>query len=866
MSDAEPRPNPAPAPLLLRRPASAEASDCFVAFLEHCEASGVEPYPAQVAAFEAIFERKSVVLATPTGSGKSLVALAAHFAGYWCGAQRLDPSLPEHLRRCVYTAPTKALVNEKFFQLCDAFGAANLGLMTGDATVNPGAPIVCCTAEILESIALREGAKAPFGWVVMDEFHYFADPERGSAWLVPLLEMTDARFLLMSATLHDDEPEALCVDLRRRTGGDAVAVTSKERPVPLEFRYLEDRVLHEALEEVLRDGLVPVYVVSFRRRDAAELAPKLRSTGLDEKGRARRTEILAELERHRLDTPFGRKLRELLPHGIAVHHGGMLPKYRRLVERLASRGLISVISGTDTLGVGVNMPIRTVLFTQLSKGGGPAGMHHLRPGEFRQIAGRAGRKGHDDLGTVLVLPPEHEVNNLRRKRKSATSGKKYHAESPPPGFKGWNEKTLEKLRDAPIERLTPRFAVTGPLVLQILSRHGDGREALLALIASVGAREAEHREQAERILAAFEESGLAKRLPEPDSAGLLYDLSGAAECIASFDRPLVPFVRFAAEEIEPTDPDHDLAILSVVESVIDDPSDVLRAQQKRLRDARRAELWQPGMSIEETGAMQDELDAITHPKPLAEELEVWFAHWSARHPFIADREPSPKSVARELLERGLSFSEFVHDYGLIHHEQALYHYLGDVQRVLARAAELPTADASRRETMTRLLEDLAALVETIDSSVAEEWARHGLPPEALPTAPRVEAERSERAQAARFESLLRRLLRTRAFGWVQALAREDYAALATDGLEPAAAEAQFAPYWESADAVRVDADARGPTLFEFDGATGRLRQWILDADEDRRWSIEAAVDLDASRREQRPIVRIERIADASAMA
>ncbi|MDZ4754753.1 MAG: DUF3516 domain-containing protein [Phycisphaerae bacterium] len=873
---------PAP-PLLQHRPDSAEASDCLVAFITHCEAAKIEPYPAQIAAFEAIFEHRSVVLATPTGSGKSLVALAAHFAAYWRGHAGLDPSIPEHLRRSVYTAPTKALVNEKFFNLCDAFGAANVGLMTGDATVNAAAPIMCCTAEILESIALREGTRAPFGWVVMDEFHYFSDPERGSAWLVPLLEMTDARFLLMSATLHDLEPDALCADLRRRTGADAVAVTSKDRPVPLEYRYKEDRLLMETIEEVLRDGLVPVYVVSFRRRDAAELAPKLRSTGLNEKARERRALIHAELEQHRLDTPFGRTLKELLPHGLAVHHGGMLPKYRRLVERLATQGLISVISGTDTLGVGVNMPIRSVLFTQLSKGGGPAGMHTLKPGEFRQIAGRAGRKGHDTMGTVIVQPPEHEVNNIRKKRKTGVSGKKFYAESPPPGFKAWNEKTLERLRDAPLDRLVPRFAITGPVVLQILRRSGDGRAALERLIASVGAKEAEYREKADTILAAFEEAGLAKQLAQPDAQGCLYDLAAAQECMESFDRPLVPFVRFAMEQLDPADPNHDLDVLTIAESIVDDPQEVLNAQRRRLQDARRQELWMPGMSLDQTASMRDELDAITHPKPMAEELEVWFKHWDAKHPFIADREPSAKSVARDLLERGMSFSDYVSDHGLIHHEQSLYYYLSDVQKVIARAIAAPPASlatatpdpeeeakaTARREAIARLLEDLSALVETIDSSVAEEWSRHGLEPDAAllaaASASRAAAESrvTARASAARLDGLLRRMVRTQAFEWVRALERKDYARLASPGYTAGTASAQSEPYWAEYEAVLITADARGPEFFDFDLVTGRVRQWILDPQDDRQWFVEGAVDMDASRAEGRPVLRVVRLADQS---
>jgi len=851
--------------------------------MAYCEAAGIDPYSAQLDAFEAIFERRSVVLATPTGSGKSLVALAAHFAAYWWGHERLDAAMPDHLRRSVYTAPTKALVNEKFFTLCDQFGAANVGLMTGDATVNASAPIICCTAEILESIALREGSTAPFGWVVMDEFHYFSDPERGSAWLVPLLEMTSARFLLMSATLHDDEPDALCDDLRRRTGGEAVAVVSKDRPVPLEFRYQEDRLLMETLEEVYRDELLPVYVVSFRRRDAADLAPKLRSKGLDDKGRERKAIIQAELERHRLDTPFGRKLKELLPHGLAVHHGGMLPKYRRLVERLATQGLISVISGTDTLGVGVNMPIRSVVMTQLSKGGGPAGMHQLRPGDFRQIAGRAGRKGHDTMGTVIVQAPEHEVVNARKKRKTLTSGKKFYPESAPPGFKGWNEKTLERLRDAPVERLVSRFAVTGPLVLQILRRRGDGREALRTLIASVAHKEDEHAAMAETILAAFEEAGLAKRLERPDDSGCLYDLTSAAECIESFDRPLVPFVRFAIEQLDPTEPEYDLDVLTIAESIVDDPKEILNAQRRRLRELRRQELWTPGQSMEESNAMKDELDAITHPRPMAEELEVWFRWWNERFPYIADREPSPKSIARDLLERGLSFGDYVREHDLIHHEHTLYHYLSDVQKVIARAFARdatplePDSDASatatedddrkaivRREAVGGLLDDLAALVETIDSSVAEEWARHGVEPDDDPVTALIESRRaaaSARAGAARVDGLIRRMVRTRAFGWIQSLAAGDYAALASEQLPAETAREQFAAYWSSYDSINLTADARGPELFDFDPTTGAVRQWILDPEEDRQWFVEGAVDMDASRDEGRPVMRVTRIAD-----
>ncbi|MHC5005069.1 MAG: DEAD/DEAH box helicase, partial [Planctomycetota bacterium] len=300
-------------PILESAPASAAGDDLLVGFLEHCERTGIEPYGEQLDAFDALAQGHSVVLNTPTGSGKSLVALFAHYARYWAGWRELDPAIPPHLRRSVYTAPIKALVNEKFFDLCRDFGSRNIGLATGDATVNADAPIVCCTAEVLAKMALQQGAATPFGWVVMDEFHYYSDPQRGSAWLVPLLEMTDARFLLMSATLKS--PEAIRQDLERRTGHSATVVRSDVRPVPLEFEYREALLL-ETVESVRQRQLTPCYIVSTSKADTADLANQLRSTPVPEElraaARANGKLVGERLERHRLTTPFGGKLDRLL--------------------------------------------------------------------------------------------------------------------------------------------------------------------------------------------------------------------------------------------------------------------------------------------------------------------------------------------------------------------------------------------------------------------------------------------------------------------------------------------------------------------------------------------------------------------------
>src|SRR5918997_6864624 len=352
---------------------------------------GLSLYPAQEEALLELVTGASVILSTPTGSGKSLVAIGAHAAALTAG------------RRTFYTAPIKALVSEKFFALIEVFGADKVGMLTGDAAVNEGAPIICCTAEILANIALRSGSAADVGSVVMDEFHFYADPDRGWAWQVPLIELPQAQFLLMSATLGD--VSFFRDDLTRRTGRDTAVITSVERPVPLHYRYVLTP-LHETIAELLQTHEAPVYVVHFTQAAAVERAQALMSVNVTSK---EDKQAIAELiGRFRFTAGFGKTLSRLVRHGIGVHHAGMLPRYRRLVETLAQAGLLRVIAGTDTLGVGINVPIRTVVFTGLAK---YDGTNHriLKAREFHQIAGRAGRAGFDTAGYVVVQAPEHTI-------------------------------------------------------------------------------------------------------------------------------------------------------------------------------------------------------------------------------------------------------------------------------------------------------------------------------------------------------------------------------------------------------------------------------------------------------------------------
>ena len=436
-------------------------------FVEHVAELGFDPYPAQQQALLELFSERHVILATPTGSGKSLVALGLHFKAL-CEA-----------RRSFYTAPVKALVSEKFFALCDAFGPERVGMLTGDASINRDAPIVCCTAEVLANMSLREGAALDAPYVVMDEFHYYADPERGVAWQVPLLVLERTTFLLMSATLGDTR--AIARHVEARSGRPVALVESDERPVPLDYEYRETPI-HETVEALVLEGRAPVYIVHFTQRECAEQAQALTSAKLVT--REQRQKVAEAIADFRFDTPYGREFQRFVRHGIGVHHAGLLPKYRLLVEQLSQRGLLRVVCGTDTLGLGVNIPIRTVLFSSLSKFDGEQ-VRLLRVRDFKQIAGRAGRRGFDERGSVVCQAPPHVVENRRRSTRQAFRGKRRARRPPPRGFVHYNRDTFLRLIERPPETLVSHLRVTHGMLLSVMqrpdaraSRSGGYRELL----------------------------------------------------------------------------------------------------------------------------------------------------------------------------------------------------------------------------------------------------------------------------------------------------------------------------------------------------------------------------------------------------
>jgi len=816
----------------------------FTAFSDWVTGQGLTLYPAQEDALIEVVSGSNLILATPTGSGKSLVAAGAHFAALAAGG------------RTYYTAPIKALVSEKFFALCDAFGADRVGMMTGDAAVNSSAPIICCTAEVLANLALREGAGADVAQVVMDEFHFYSEPERGWAWQVPLLELPSAQFILMSATLG--ETEMFEKDLIRRTGRPTAVVTSVERPVPLTYHWAMTP-LHETLEELLQTHRAPVYVVHFTQAAALERAQALMSVNVCT--RAEKDVIAAYLGGFRFSAGFGRTLSRLVRHGIGVHHAGMLPKYRRLVEQLAQKGLLKVVCGTDTLGVGINVPIRTVLLTGLTKFDGTR-QRLLKAREFHQIAGRAGRAGYDTAGTVVVQAPDHVVENARLVAKAGDDPKKLRRvqrKKPPEGFVSWSEETFEKLVVAAPEPLVSRMRVSHSMVLNVLARQEDPFAAMRRLLRDnheEPRRQVRHVRQAVQIYRSLLAAGVVERLDAPDEHGRLARLVEDLQLGFALNQPLSAFALGAVEVLDPDSPAYALDVLSVIEATLEDPRPILMAQQFLARGEAVAEMKAEGVEYEERMEL---LDDVSWPKPLAELLGALFATYRQTHPWVSEAALSPKSVARDMYERAMTFGEVVAYYGLTRSEGVVLRYLSDTYKAMRQTVP----EHVKTEAVLDLIEWLGAVVRQTDSSLLDEWEaladpdrEEGMPvsPDSFTAAPRP-VTGNERA--------FRVLVRNALFRRVELLSRRQWTALAaleTDppGWDPDEWQHAGEAYYAEHDEVGAGQDARGPALLQIAKQPGvwRVNQVIDDPEGDHDWRITADVDLAASDAAGEPVVSV----------
>jgi superfamily II RNA helicase len=832
-------------PLIGRLPAEPDPDSIFEAFTDWVTGTGLEPYPAQTEALIEVASGSNVILTTPTGSGKSLVATGAHFAAL---ANR---------QRTFYTAPIKALVSEKFFALCDLFGAEKVGMLTGDASVNHGAPIICATAEILANIALREGTAADVGQVVMDEFHFYAEPDRGWAWQVPLIELTNAQFLLMSATLGD--VSRFRDDLIRRTGRATAVVSSAVRPVPLHHTWALTPV-HETISDLLMARQAPLYVVHFTQADAMDRAAALLSVTLCT--RPEKDAIAAAIGDFHFARGFGQTLSKLLRHGVGVHHAGMLPKYRRLVEQLTQAGLLKVICGTDTLGVGINVPIRTVLLTGLAKYDGQR-TRILRAREFHQIAGRAGRPGFDTVGYVVVQAPEHVVENARRVAKAGDDPvklKRVQRVKPEEGKVSWTEETFDRLVGAEPEALVSRMRVTHSMLLNVIARPGDGFEHMRRLLRENDADRPRQNLMIRRAIGIYREllaAEIIAKLSEPDETGRWVVLKVDLQADFALNQPLSSFALAALDLLDPDSETHTLDVVSVLEATLEDPRPVLYAQEKAARGEAVGAMKAEGIEYDER---MRRLEEVSWPKPLEELLEAGYELYRQTHPWIAEYPLSPKSVLREMAERAQTFNEFVSGYGLSRAEGLVLRYLSDAYKALRQTVP----EAEKTDDVDDLIAWLGELIRQTDSSLLDEWeslvAGTGVVPltrSAEPPPPPPITKNLRAFTVLVRNALFRRVLLASRYRWAELQELDGEQGWGAPEWSKAIAD-----YTEMHGPLPTGPAARGPHLLVVDrspdGQPGiwTVRQIFDDPSGDHDWGIRAEVDLAASDEQAAAVIRV----------
>jgi superfamily II RNA helicase len=673
---------------------------------------------------------------------------------------------------------------------------------------------------------------------------------------VPLIELPRAQFLLMSATLGD--VSRFRDDLDRRTGRSTAVIASVERPVPLHFEYVTS-TLHDTINERLETHQAPIYVVHFSRAAAIEQAQALISLKIC--SREEKDKIAALIGNFRFTTGFGRTLSRLVRNGVGVHHAGMLPRYRRLVERLSQAGLLKIICGTDTLGVGINVPIRTVLITSLSKYDGVKA-RLLSAREFHQIAGRAGRAGFDTSGTVIVQAPDHVVANEKALAKAGDDPKKRRKvvkKKPPPGTVGYAEPTYDRLVAATPEPLESSFAVSNAMLLNVINRPGDCMSAMKHLLTTNDEPPVRQRQHIRRALAIYRglrRAGVVEQLPDPDDQGRRARLTVDLQPDFALNQPLSPFALAALELLDIESPTYALDVVSVIESTLEDPQPILRAQRDRARGEAVAEMKAEGLEYAER---MEQLEEVTYPKPLGGLLSAAFGTYLQTHPWLADVPVSPKSIVREMAEQAMNFNEFVTSYRLARSEGMVLRYLADAFRALRQTVpeEVKTSEVQD------LIEWLGEVVRQTDSSLLEEWELLAHP-ERLRTEPEIDHGPPPVTTNVR---AFRVLVRNALFRRVELCAREDWEALgelaADSGWDADAWADAIEPYFDEHDEIQLGPDARGRALLILDtnpqpvgGRTWRARQIFDDPAGDHDWGFSAEIDLDASDDQGIPVVRV----------
>jgi len=816
-----------------RIPSSASNEEVLEAFLEYL----IEPYDHQEEAILELFDGKNVILNTPTGSGKSLVAMALHFRAICQG------------RRSFYTVPIKALANEKFLSLCESFGPENenVGMITGDATVNAGAPVICCTAEILSNLALREGSRAEIDEVIMDEFHYYSDHERGVAWQVPLLTLPQARFLLMSATLGDTS--FFEKELTALTGAETALVKSENRPVPLEFNY-STTSLEDMVEELVVADKAPIYLVHFTQLACARTAQNLMSRNFCSK--EEKAEISKVLEDADFRSPYGKEMKKLLRHGLGIHHAGLLPKYRVLVEKLAQRGLMKVICGTDTLGVGVNVPIRSVLLTQLFKYGGQS-TKILAVRDFRQICGRAGRRGFDNVGYVVAQAPEHVIENKKAEEKAAAKGKKSRAvkkKPPEKGFVNWDEKTFQKLQVAPPEKLSSSFNIRHGTLLNVLSReHEDGCAELRRIIRVSHETEKKKKDLRKKAFALFRglvEGKVLTIIPEEERTGpAKVRLNLELQDDFTMNQALGLYLLETIPQLDREAPDYTVNVLSLIEAILEDPTAVIRKQVDKIKTSLVAQMKEDGVEYDDR---MEALEEVEHPKPGKEFIYTTYNEFVLANPWAKEAGVRPKSIAREMFENWQSFEDYVKVYGLERSEAVLLRHLSEVYKVLVQTV----SPAMKTEELLEAEAYFEDMLRGVDSSLIDEWEKLKDPDG---VEEKVEVEVKKEVPFTRKKAEFERAVRRAVFDFVKEIARESWeeaaALVGGKGLE---IRSLMEGYRDEHGFIRMDPEARSAKYFRKEGDS--VEQVLVDEEELNDWSVVLKVDREKCDAENRVVMEL----------
>lgn len=754
-------------------------------------------------------------------------------------------------------------------------------MITGDATVNSDAPIICCTAEILSNLALRQGAEAKVDDVIMDEFHYYSDAERGVAWQIPLLTLPQARFLLMSATIGDTA--FFSKTITELTKAETTLVQSDQRPVPLEFDYSEIP-LTEKVAELVEQDKAPVYLVNFAQRATAETAQALMSTNLCSK--EEKKEIAEALIKANFRSPYGKEISKLLRHGIGIHHAGLLPKYRVLVEKLTQKGLLKVICGTDTLGVGINVPIRTVLFTQLFKYDG-TGTKILSVRDFKQIAGRAGRRGFDNVGYVVAQAPPHVIDNLKLEAKAAASTKKkkiVKKKPPENGFVSWNADTFIKLQTSDPEPLVSSFKMKHNILLNVLGRENeDGCQSLKTLIAQsheTDASKKKLRKLGRSMFTSLVRGKVLSIIPPAERK----EQSSTQSQITNNQSPITaPKVRLhidlqddfsmnqalglylleAIPELDAQDPNHVLNVLSLVEAVLENPIAILKAQVNKAKSELVAEMKEDGVEYDDR---MERLEQVTHPMPGKDYIYDTFNTFRAKHPWIESESIRPKSIAREMFQDYMSFEDYIKNYKMERSEAILLRHLSDVYKTLSQTVPQNLKTEEIIDAENYLKDHLVS----VDSSLIDEWELMRNP-DYIPEQdkPKTQSDKPYTHN----KKQLHKHIQEKIFTAVKYLAHDNLTELLTlfQPTDPAGEKwtvTKLDPildhYFTNHHNIRLDPEARNKKHLTISETTDpnllTITQTITDDDLHNDWTLTATLDLTESDKAQQPTLTLQSIA------